>query len=261
MKYEFKPEMAMRDIEHGVRRFFSENGYLDYTVLLPITTDPTTYVAAYILNEIVPEHCEFIYYNEERFHNEAMDHVVKDMGDKFGDRFDMVYDYDDCRDCAFFIDVLDVSDPMLRLKVRMDIIYAYLISGYTKTPILFDGHESIHLSCGVGNPGYAVNLFANLHYEEIFSIGKTVLGMDAQLIEDAYKCSLEVQTFNDYFSDDIRKLTNDKFTDIEKSLRYSKLAIKYPFKNAMMTFTEYGYFPKTDIFVSRGAFFDKYTDK
>lgn len=209
--YNFKPEAALHQINHSLRSIINEHAPKS-KFLLPITTDPATYIAAYILWNISPDKCRFIYLYDNH-HTEVMDTIIKKMREDFFDEnFNTIEMYNECKNLYNILDEVNFSDGIDNIRCINSYRGLYLLYYFNMvSPLLIDTFDCFSQTLGIQPTKIGFPIFGNLYYGEIIELGK-FLGLDEKLILDAYDQSYEIKLIEDCIEIPLK--------DVHKVLRF-----------------------------------------
>lgn len=215
--YNFKPEEALHQINHYIRRIVSEYAPTS-KLLLPITSDPASYIAAYVLWHISPDRCRFVCL-QDNHHTEVMDTIIKKMNEDFFDEnFSVIDTYNECRNLYKILNEVEFSKGVDTVRWLNTCRGFYLLHHYdsTRNPLLIDSSDAFSRLLGIGMNNISIPIFSNLYYGEIIEIGKC-LDLDEKIILDAYERSYEINLIEE----DIKL----SLKDIHESLRLNLSSI------------------------------------
>lgn len=234
MKYDFKVDQVILDIEHSSRRFIEEK-CPGSTPIVDITSDPRSIVAAnFLLNRIFPNRACAIYL-EDRVRDRVGEDILNMAEYLFSDRFTNVNE-NECEPYRYCLDNYTSENIIKQINNHLVIKHLYISSKFDeKNPIIFDYHDMVQTKCGLSTPN-VLGLFEMLTYQEIMIIAKK-LKMDLDMLEYMYDHSDIVKEHEKIIELDIREFSKGLRNDSDSRSRFANLTklydrpIKYTFDN------------------------------
>lgn len=252
MKYNFKVDRVILDIEHSARRFIEEK-CPGSTPVIDITSDPRSIVAAYLINKIFPVTACAVYV-EDRERDRVDDDVINNIHDLFNDkdnkndRFIKISE-DECESYRYCLNNYTYDNPIDRVYKHLALKYLYLSSKLEdKTPVIFDYHDFVQVKTGLSAMVYP-ELFQMLTYPEIISIAEK-LNIDLDMLNQLYNQSDIIKEHERIIGYNILEFSKDLRVNTVKQSMCADLVNKY--KNPITCI------PAFPITVSTTALYDVY---
>lgn len=223
MKYDFKVDQVIMDLEHSARRFVEEK-CPGSTPVIDITSDPRSVVAAHLLNKIFPANACAVYV-EDRVRDRVDEDIIKTIENLFGDRFVKIEE-NECEPYRNCLDNFTSKSPIKQINNHLLIKFLYLSSKLDeKNPVIFDYHDFVQVKCGLVvkcTPG----LFTMLTYQEIMLVAKK-LGIDLDMLDRSYDQSDIIKEHENIIGYNIREFSEDLRSSAEKQSMFATLVNKY----------------------------------
>lgn len=215
MKYNFKANQVMNEIEHSLRRYMDEV-MPGYGLMVDLTSDPRSFVAAMFLDRCFEEQAHVVYV-EDKANDNVSDDVIDMVSRKYKDRFHKIAS-EDCEIYRICLDAFIQENPVQQLSTNADIKFLYETSKFPG--YIFCGYtDNMQNVMGYG-PAFGdtrIPIFDSLVCNEIFMIGDK-LGIDIDLLNNLYEKSDLIRTHEEVLNFSIREISqtyreNGKISD------------------------------------------------